>query len=81
MTGVLQKCAPDSILCHTYYLCITNKAHWFSCTWWGASMRHNRIARRTYGMDGSLLRDELLVENHALTLYDPYLEEGLKKAE
>ena len=39
-------------------------------------MRHNRIARRIYGPDGTLCRDELLVENHALMLYDPYLEAG-----
>ena len=53
-------------------------AHWFSRTWWGANLRHNRIARRIYGPDGNLCRDELLVENHALMLYDPYLEAGGK---
>lgn len=51
-------------------------AHWFSHTWWGANVRHNRIARRVYGSDGTLCRDEPLVENHALMLYDPYLEAG-----
>ena len=54
-------------------------AHWFSHTWWGANVRHNRIARRIYGPGGELYRDELLVENHALMLYDPFLEPGVQR--
>mgnify|MGYP000100222566 FL=1 len=57
--------------------------HWFSRTWWGANTRHNRIARRIYRPDGTLCRDELVVENHAVMLYDPCLEAGIdrKRAE
>ena len=61
---------------HTYQ--VYEAAHWFSRAWWGASLRHNRIARRIYSPDGALCRDEKLVENHALMLYDPYLESGVE---
>lgn len=51
-------------------------AHWFGRTWWGANLRHNRIARRVYGENGAVIRDEAITENHVLMLYDPYLTEG-----
>lgn len=39
----------------------------------GAYVRHNRIARREYDVSGALVADELIVENHALMMYEPFL--------
>ena len=39
----------------------------------GVYVRHNRIARREYDADGALVADELVAENHALMMYEPFL--------
>ncbi len=42
---------------------------------WGAYSRHNQIFRVVYPIDSSkLLREELITENHALMMYQPFLE-------
>lgn len=44
---------------------------------WGGYSRHNRIARRVYSAQtGDLVRDESVTENHALMMYQPFLEGG-----
>lgn len=49
--------------------------HLFRQEYWGYT-RHNRIARRVYDVRyGELLREEPLVENHAIMLYNPLLPE------
>lgn len=50
--------------------------HLFRQEAWGYS-RHNRIARRVLDRQtGELIRTEPLVENHAMTMYNPLLEGG-----
>lgn len=39
-------------------------------------LRHNEIWRRVVGTDGELLREDMVVENHALTMYSPLLPAG-----
>jgi vancomycin resistance protein VanW len=42
---------------------------------WGGYTRHNRIARRiTRAADQTLLADEVVAENHAVMMYQPFLE-------
>lgn len=42
---------------------------------WGGYSRHNRIARRFFSAtNGELLREEPVTENHALMMYQPFLE-------
>ena len=36
----------------------------------------NRLARRSYAADGSLVGDEVVAENHALMMYHPFLPAG-----
>lgn len=43
--------------------------------WWGGCSRHNQLYRLTYTPDGELVEDLLMVENHAMMMYDPFLEE------
>lgn len=42
---------------------------------WGGYSRHNRIARRVFSVKtGAMLREEPVTENHALMMYQPFLE-------
>lgn len=44
---------------------------------WGGYSRHNAIARRVYDVaSGTLLREEPVTQNHALMMYEPFLEGG-----
>ena len=41
---------------------------------WGGYTRHNQINRQTFDLKtNELLTDELLVENHAIMMYEPFL--------
>ena len=43
---------------------------------WGGYSRHNRIARRVISADsGLLIREETVTENHALMMYQPFLDD------
>jgi vancomycin resistance protein VanW len=41
---------------------------------WGGYSRHNRIERKVFDTSGVMLRQELMTENHALLMYQPFLE-------
>jgi vancomycin resistance protein VanW len=42
---------------------------------WGGYSRHNRLVRKVFDMEtGRLLREETVAENHALMMYQPFLE-------
>lgn len=42
---------------------------------WGGYSRHNRICRNVFSVKtGVLLREEIVAENHALMMYQPFLE-------
>ncbi len=52
---------------------VVEKEHKFSQQKWGGYSRHNRIVRIETMPDGNENK-EILVENHALVMYTPYLE-------
>ena len=42
--------------------------------YWGGFSRHNQLWRRVYdAQTGEFLREEFVVENHALMMYSPLL--------
>ena len=43
---------------------------------WGGYVRHNELFRRTFGLDGALLREEFLFSNDAIMMYSPLLPES-----
>lgn len=55
---------------------IYEQNHHFTKEWWGGTIRHNQIFREVISKDGKLLRNEYITENHALTMYDPFLPEN-----
>jgi vancomycin resistance protein VanW len=54
---------------------IYERKHWFTQEYWGGYIRHNEICRRTFDLEDHLVKDELLTENHAVMMYEPYLPE------
>ncbi len=43
---------------------------------WGGYSRHNRLVRQAFGSGGALLREELVADNHALLMYQPFIPES-----
>ncbi|MFY9858186.1 MAG: VanW family protein, partial [Exiguobacterium chiriqhucha] len=62
---------------------IYEENHHFTNEWWGGTVRHNQIFRSVFSQDGTFIRNEFITENHALTMYDPFLPENTayKKAD
>lgn len=54
---------------------VYEKEHEFRPEYWGGYTRHNVLHRRIYDMNDALLDDEFVVENHAITMYPPFLSE------
>lgn len=58
--------------------CVTfevyEKNHSITHEYWGGYIRHNEIYRRVYNMEKELIADEYITENHALMMYQPFLE-------
>lgn len=55
---------------------VYEKAHWMQHEPWGGYSRHNVLARRTLynGIPGP---EEILLENHALMMYQPFVGDGV----
>lgn len=56
---------------------VYEKEHEFRPEYWGGYTRHNLLHRRVYDMQGALLDDEFVVENHAIMMYSPFLTEKI----
>lgn len=54
---------------------IYEREHYIQMELFGKYSRNNVIARRVYDLDGELVDDEYITENHALMMYDPMLED------
>lgn len=55
---------------------VFEKEHFIRHEPWGGYSRHNRIFRRIYAVQtGELLREEPVADNHALMMYQPFLED------
>lgn len=54
---------------------VYEKEHKMVSEFWGGYTRHNVLYRKKFDFEGNLLDDEYLVENHAIMMYAPFLEE------
>jgi len=54
---------------------IYESQHEIQHTSWGRYIRHNEVKRKVYDLNGQVIDDEYLFENHALMMYEPLLEE------
>lgn len=59
-----------------YYYCVYETNHRMTQEYWGGYTRHNCIRRKTYNIANELVQDEPITENHALMMYQPFLEAG-----
>ena len=59
---------------HTYQ--VYEKEHWITHEYWGGYLRHNLIHRKVFCLDGTVVDDEYVTENHAIMMYQPLLEQG-----
>lgn len=67
-----------AILCNTNptetYM-VYEKEHYFKRELFGKYSRNNVIYRKLYDLNGTLLGDEYVTENHALMMYEPFLSD------
>lgn len=55
---------------------VYEKEHKIQPEFWGVYTRHNILYRNKYDLEGNLIDDEYITENHAIMMYAPLLEEG-----
>ncbi|MBP1989802.1 VanW family protein [Paenibacillus eucommiae] len=60
---------------------IYEKEHKITQEYWGGYMRHNLIHRRVFNENRELIDDQYVTENHALMMYQPFLESGRDELE
>lgn len=49
--------------------------HWVTHEFWGGYVRHNILRRETLSIDGDLIVDEYITENHGIMMYQPFIGE------
>ncbi|MFS0576227.1 VanW family protein [Sporosarcina sp. 179-K 3D1 HS] len=52
---------------------VYEKEHSFTRELWGGYVRHNTIYRKVFNLNGEQVDDEFITENHAITMYEPFL--------
>ncbi len=56
---------------------VLEKAHAMQHEWWGGYSRHNELWRtRNDAITGEALGEEFITENHAVMMYQPFLEQA-----
>ncbi|MBN1498936.1 MAG: VanW family protein [Spirochaetes bacterium] len=53
---------------------VYEKAHSITHEPWGKYVRHNLICRKKINKEGLTVSDEFVAENHALMMYEPYID-------
>ncbi|TCK92916.1 vancomycin resistance protein VanW [Natranaerovirga hydrolytica] len=53
---------------------VYEKEHVITQEYWGDYLRHNSIYRKSFDLEGCFLDDEYITENHAIMMYQPFLE-------
>ena len=54
---------------------VYEKEHIMQPEYWGGYTRHNLLYRRKYDLNGAIVDDEFVIENHAIMMYEPFLPE------
>ena len=55
---------------------VKERHHEMRHEWWGGCSRHNELYLQVFDLEGELLEDRLVVENHAMMMYTPFLEDN-----
>ena len=62
-----------------YHYEIEERNHEMSLEYWGGYTRHNELYRKQFDLQGNLLDEHLVVENHAIMMYAPFLDSSAEK--
>lgn len=62
----------DEAPCFRYE--IVERDHQMRSEFWGGYTRHNKLVRQVFDLEGRLLFEEQVAENHAVMMYSPMLE-------
>jgi len=54
---------------------IVEREHEMKAEYWGGYSRHNKLYRQVYDKDDTLLYEEFVVENNAIMMYSPFLQD------
>ena len=52
---------------------VYEKEHQFTLEQWGGYVRHNTVHREVYNRSNECIDDQFITENHAITMYPPFL--------
>jgi vancomycin resistance protein VanW len=58
---------------------VYEKEHKITHEYWGGYVRHNVIYRNVLDFNNNIVDDEYITENHALMMYQPFLEQNTEK--
>lgn len=61
---------------HHFEYFVTETEHKIEHQWWGGYTRHNRIERTVKNKENGAVKSELVAENHAIMMYQPFLCES-----
>lgn len=56
---------------------VYEKNHAITPAYWGGYLRHNTIFRKKYNRQNQEVADDLIVENRAIMMYEPFLESSI----
>jgi Uncharacterized vancomycin resistance protein len=59
-----------------YQYKIEEREHSFKSEYWGGFSRHNKLYRKRLTLDGEIIDEEYITENHALMMYSPFLADS-----
>ena len=63
-----------------YIFQIEERNHRMESQYWGGYTRHNELYQLMYDREGNLLDEQLIVQNDAIMMYAPFLEESSKES-
>jgi len=55
---------------------VVERNHRMQSEFWGGYSRHNEIYQQKFDLDGNLVDENLVVQNSAIMMYTPFLEEA-----
>ena len=54
---------------------IVERNHEMKSEFWGGYSRHNKLYQQKYDLDGNMLDEQLIVQNSAMMMYEPFISE------
>ncbi|MBD5547984.1 MAG: VanW family protein [Lachnospiraceae bacterium] len=62
-----------------YHYEIVERNHEMKSEFWGGYSRHNELYQQKYDLDGNMLDEQLIVQNSAMMMYEPFISEKVSE--